>query len=147
MSTVRKQIRDAVKAALVAAGNFGSNVFIGRHDSVKSSALPCCDVYFGEAEYELISTSAGGDGNGRRYAVRRQLQCRILAKGTSSDIVEEELDTLLEAVLAAICADPTLGGVCKDLDPASDAPDIDDEGAVIIGAMVVTFEVYTEEVR
>ena len=142
--TVRKQIRDAAKTLLLAAGDFSTNVYIGRHDRIAKAKLPAADIYMGRSEYEPISRNPAG---GMDYEVHRDLVIEVTAKEVSGQEVEEALDILVESVLAALLIDRTLGGICRDMHPQEDGPDVDDAGSIDYGANAVVFVVITDETR
>lgn len=140
-ASLRKQIRDAVKAALIAAGDFGATVYIGRRDSIPAKSLPAACVYLNEEQIEYMGKATP---DLRRYAIQQEISVECYARQTAAESAEEEMDVLRDATITAVMADTTLGGSCKDINPTGSGPDINAEGNVNYGVIVVQFEAYLE---
>lgn len=141
MSSTRKTIRDAVKAAVVASEVVGSNVFAGRNDAIPENRLPAACVYLGEEQIEPLCW--GSDG--RTFAVRQELFVEAYTRKGSGEIVEERMDTLRDGIMTAVMSDATLAAAVLRVSPVSSSPDIDSEARTDIGAITIAFEVeYTE---
>jgi hypothetical protein len=110
MST-RTDIRNAIGTALTAAGVVvTANLIRGRNNTIASVSFPSAAVY---AINEQIEVRTMPIGRGEQF---RQLQVMVdyFTAQTSATIIDDLFDTGSAAVEAAILADPTLGGACRD---------------------------------
>jgi hypothetical protein len=108
MSHVRKQIRDAVAAALTGLTTTGTNVFKGRYFSMQTPKLPALLVYTTneDAELSIMGSSRGSD---------RVLSLVIEGYAISKTIVEDTLDQIAVEVEEAMASDYTLNGLTRDV--------------------------------
>jgi hypothetical protein len=110
MST-RTSIRNAIGTALTTAGVVvTANLIRGRNNTIASVSFPSAAVY---AINEQIEVRTMPIGRGEQF---RQLQVMVdyFTAQTSATIIDDLFDTGSAAVEAAILADPTLGGACRD---------------------------------
>jgi hypothetical protein len=110
MST-RTDIRNAIGTALTTAGVVvTANLIRGRNNTIASVSFPSAAVY---AINEQIEVRTMPIGRGEQF---RQLQVMVdyFTAQTSATIIDDLFDTGSAAVEAAILADPTLGGACRD---------------------------------
>jgi hypothetical protein len=110
MST-RTDIRNAIGTALTTAGVVvTANLIRGRNNTIASVSFPSAAVY---AINEQIEVRTMPIGRGEQF---RQLQVIVdyFTAQTSATIIDDLFDTGSAAVEAAILADPTLGGACRD---------------------------------
>jgi hypothetical protein len=110
MST-RTDIRNAIGTALTMAGVVvTANLIRGRNNTIASVSFPSAAVY---AINEQIEVRTMPIGRGEQF---RQLQVMVdyFTAQTSATIIDDLFDTGSAAVEAAILADPTLGGACRD---------------------------------
>ena len=126
MSHIRKQVRDAVSAALTAAG---LSVSASRAWPVQREQLPLVLVYVREEELEPVDMG-GGD-----RALRRRMSVHIEALAEASETVDDDLDALGVQIERALAMDRTLGGVTHDLVPESASLSMDADGERVFGAL------------
>lgn len=110
MST-RTDIRNAIGTALTTAGVVvTANLIRGRNNTIASVSFPSAAVY---AINEQIEVRTMPIGRGEQF---RQLQVMVdyFTAQTSATIIDDLFDTGSAAVEAAVLADPTLGGACRD---------------------------------
>lgn len=110
MST-RTDIRNAIGTALTTAGVVvTANLIRGRNNTIASVSFPSAAVYAINEQIEIRSMPIG---LGTQF---RQLQVMVdyFTAQTSTTIIDDLFDTGSAAVEAAILADPTLGGKCRD---------------------------------
>ena len=110
MST-RTNIRNAIGTALTTAGVVvTANLIRGRNNTIASASFPSAAVYAINEQIEIRSMPIG---LGTQF---RQLQVMVdyFTAQTSATIIDDLFDTGSAAVEAAILADPTLGGTCRD---------------------------------
>lgn len=110
MST-RTSIRNAIGTALTTAGVVvTANLIRGRNNTIASVSFPSASVY---AINEQIEVRTMPIGRGEQF---RQLQVMVdyFTAQTSATIIDDLFDAGSAAVEAAILADPTLGGACRD---------------------------------
>jgi hypothetical protein len=113
MST-RTQIRNAVGNALTGAGVVvTANLLKGRNNTIASVSFPSAAVY---ATTEQIEVRSLAPSNRVQY---RQLQVLVdyfVSEATPVvTIIDDLFDSGSAAIEAAVLADVTLGGVCRDL--------------------------------
>ena len=110
MST-RTDIRNAIGTALTTTGVVvTANLIRGRNNTIASVSFPSAAVY---AINEQIEIRTMPIGRGTQF---RQLQVMVdyFTAQTSATIIDDLFDAGSAAVEAAILADPTLGGACRD---------------------------------
>lgn len=120
---VRTQLRDAVVGACDALTTTGIKCYPNRPGSrpVQTSELPLLLVYTNDENVELSSGTRGT----RRLERVIELAVRGYARGTGD--VDATLDTICAEVETALAADPTLGGLAKDLYLAAVKKEADDQ--------------------
>ena len=110
MST-RTDIRNAIGTALTTAGVVvTANLIRGRNNTIASISFPSASVYAINEQIEVRTLSPVSRD---QY---RQLQVIVdyFTAQTSTTIIDDLFDTGSAAVEAAILADVTLGGKCRD---------------------------------
>ena len=111
MST-RTDIRNAIGSALTGASVVvTANLLKGRDRTLTSAGFPACAVYAVSEDIEIRSLAPSNRVQYRRLEVSVDYFTAV----TSSTILDDLLDTGSAAVEAAVLADVTLGGVCRDL--------------------------------
>jgi hypothetical protein len=111
MST-RTNIRTATANALTGALVVPTaNILRGRNNTIASISFPAAAVY---AVSEQIEVRTLGPSNRTQY---RQLQLVVdyFIAESGTYLIDDLFDTGSAAVEAAVLADVTLGGVCRDL--------------------------------
>lgn len=113
MST-RTNVRNAIGSALTGAGVVPTaNILRGRNNPIASVSFPSAAVY---AVREQIQVESLAPNTRVQY---RQLQVNVDYFVAEADPVVTAIDDLFDsgsaAVEAAVLADVTLGGVCRDL--------------------------------
>ena len=108
---VRTQIRDAALALIDSLTTTGARAYAGRPETrpLQPSELPALLVHTNDVESEEVSGTRGS----RRFVHLCDVVIEGYAKGTGD--IDATLDTIEKEVRAALEADPTLGGLCKDL--------------------------------
>jgi hypothetical protein len=134
MAHLRQQIRDAIETTLTGLTTTGSNVFIQRTEPLETSKLPALVISTPTDE----RTGFAGMGPPRTFI--RELTVQIEAYAHQSNVVDL-LDTIAAEVETAICADPTLGGLCKDLFITSSEMSLSGESAQPSGINTMQFTV------
>lgn len=134
MAHPRKQIRDAVLAALQAPGatSCGSKVFGNRARQLWKTELPCLLVYT-ESESAEIYTQAP-------LEYKRSLKLVIEVVAVAADNLDDQLDEILEQLERAIYRDETFGDLVSTTTIVSTEMDIIDEGEKPAGAAKLTLE-------
>jgi hypothetical protein len=103
----RRQIRDAVVAALKAADTAaGERVFPARSNPFKRVDLPAVAV--------LTSSETSDDGQTAPRELKRVMRLEVQAAVEDTANVQDVLDALALQLERAMHADPTFGGVCAD---------------------------------
>lgn len=111
MST-RTDIRNTVATKLTTAGVVPTaNIYRGRNNTIAATSFPACAVY---AIQEQIEVKSLAPSNRVQY---RQLQLIVdyFTIETSTTIIDDLFDTGSAAVEAAVLADVTLSGYCRDV--------------------------------
>ena len=140
---LRKQIRDAVKTAVETVTAFESRVYIGRHDALPPDQMPAAAVFLGDEKLE----KASGGGGTVQYQVELEVAVEAYAKQAGDTLPEEQLDAYRESIIAAVVADPTLGGIVLDISPTGAVHMESSDGAVNLGNLTVTFTALYFETR
>jgi len=109
----RRQIVNAAAAALAGLASTGSRVYPGRDWPVSADSADYLLVY---ARQE---TSQSATMKGAARSLQRVV--RLMVDGVTSSFADNDaqLDAIAEEVEAALAADPSLGGLAKDLFLAS----------------------------
>lgn len=108
MAHARKTVRDALTTAVTGLTTTGANVYQSRVYPIEAAGLPGLLV-FAEADRVVDSTL---NGNRTLY---RQTTFVVEAHAKATSALDDTLDLICEEVEVALAADPTLGGVCTDL--------------------------------
>lgn len=133
----KTQIRDAAATACAALTSTGANVFKARPDErpLQEGELPALCIYTDEEDIEVGTLGRSG----RRLIRTLELRFRGSAKSTGD--LDKTLDNITKEVEAAIGADPTLGGKCKDAYPIAVRKDRDAEGEKPASWVEIVFSV------
>lgn len=131
----RKLIREAVKAALVAAGTAAADrVFETRLVPWRTAQLPAISVYSRSEDGITVESEP--------RVLRRPLSLVIEGVVIANQDVDDALDALSLEIERAMHADPTLGDVCGDSYLASvELGMMDVEGARPMGAVQLVYAV------
>jgi hypothetical protein len=108
----RTNIRNAIGSAITSAAVVPTeNLLRGRDRTIASVSFPACAVY---AVNESIEVKSLAPNNRVQY---RTLDVNVdyFTSVTGTTILDDLLDTGSAAVEAAVLADVTLGGNCRDL--------------------------------
>jgi len=133
---VEKQIRDAVVTVLTGLTTTGANVFPYRFYPVAENQLPALLVYTDDEEIEPDTLATLGGGHKKAH----KLEVRIEVLEKQSLEVEGTIALIYKEVIIALEADPTLGGLVKDLMNTSNSKDTNDEGEQPAIAGIMTWQ-------
>lgn len=132
----RQQIREAVAAALVAAGTVaGDRVYTTRMWPYRRAQLPALAVYSLEEPVDPESRATSP----RRLT--RNLQLAVEGAVEATEGVDDDLDDLALEVERAMHADDTLGGLAGDVLLSSTELAVLEEGAKPVGLVRLVYEV------
>lgn len=139
MAHLRKQIRQAIQAALI-AGNTkaGSRVFSSRTLPLERTELPALNVVV------LDESSDAGASNTEPTILNRTAQFGIIAVTTLSDKIDDELDDFAEQVETVVEAASVSGfgqPMVIDTTLTGTVISIDEEQKRPIGAIRLTYAV------
>lgn len=129
---VRKQIRDAMVAALDGLTTTGSNVFSGRVYAVQRTELPCLLVYFEEEGSEIDAMGTSG------RPLDRQAQITVEGVARVTTALEDTLDAIAKEVEAALGGN-RLGGLARDVQLSRTRYGLTGEGDAQHGAVRLTW--------
>lgn len=137
---LRRQIREAAGTALTGLSTTGANVFQSRVRPVAENKLPCLLISSEEESSDMASI-----GYPRLMQRSLTLSVKAVAKATAN--LDDTLDQICKEVEVALAADPTLGGVAKDLRLAETRIGIDAESDKPVGVadMLWQADYYTTE--
>jgi hypothetical protein len=108
----RTSIRNAIGNAITGAGVVvTANLLRGRDRTLASTSFPACAVYAVTEDIEVTSLAPSNRVQYRTLEVSVDYFTAV----TGSTILDDLLDTGSAAVEAAVLADVTLGGACRDL--------------------------------
>jgi len=130
MSHARKQIRDAVKAALTGLTTTTTNVYVNRAHMLESAKLPCLSIHVRSDKPRRITET---DIEHERTV---EIVVEAHAAGAS---VDDTLDTICAEVETKIGADATVGGLLLDCELEGTSIDVSGEGAKPSGMAEMTF--------
>ncbi len=133
MTHPRKDIRDAVVAALTGQTAAGSKVYPTRVRPLAEGGLPCILVYAGSESVEIYQESP------REYERLLTLSVEALAK--ADDGLDDVLDALALQIEHELMQDHTLGEICGDVVLKGAELTVAGEGDTLIGSCVLTYEI------
>ena len=107
-TNIRNAIGNAITVALVVPT---ANLLRGRDRTIASTSFPACAVYAVNEDVEIRSLAPSDRVQYRTLEVAVDYFTAV----TGSTILDDLLDTGSAAVEAAVLADVTLGGACRDL--------------------------------
>ena len=133
------QIRDAIYTAVLGAGTgtAGNRVYKARPRTrpLQDADLPALLIYTNSDEGTLASGQLGS----RRVAYVLDAVVHGYAKSTGD--TDATLDAMRKEAQIALAADPTLGGLVKDLWLRSVEKEMDDDADKPVWSITMTFEV------
>ena len=130
---VRKQIRDAVAAALTGLTTSGTHVFENRTIELQDTDLPGLRIYTSEEDVSTLSV-----GVARRREHKLVLKVEACSKKSSG--MDDELDAMVGEVLIAIDANQGAGGA-RYIEPRRIEIEMQGEAEKEIGVASMSFEV------
>ena len=133
MAHGRKQIRDALVAAVTGLATTGSRVFPSRVHPLPKDLEPSLLVY------AMRETSAG-DTMGRPITLERTVTIAVEAVVKESTTADDTLDQVAAEVEAAVGGDPHLGGIVLDTVLTETDIAFSGEGEMPVGRMRLEFE-------
>lgn len=135
MAHVRQQIRDAIVTALTGLATTGASVFRSRIYPIEAARLPGLCVYTMTEASEIETIS-------RPRLSSRDLTVAVEAYVSGVSNYDNTLDTISAEVEQALAADPSLGGLAKDLKIAAFEAEFAGEGEqpVAVGRITVAVE-------
>lgn len=131
---LRKQIRDAVAAALTSLTTSGARVYESRTHELQDANLPGLRIYTNSEDArvsEILSSNR---------VLERDLQLVVEACSKKSSGLDDELDLMVQEVEVAIAANQGAGGA-KWIQLKSIEIDMEGEAEKEIGVARMTFEV------
>ena len=133
-SHLRKQIRDAVAAALTGLATSGARVYESRTHELQDANLPGLRIYTNSEDArvsEILSSNR---------VLERDLELVVEACSKKSSGLDDELDLMVQEVEVAIAANQGAGGA-KWIQLKSIEIDMEGEAEKEIGVARMTFEV------
>jgi hypothetical protein len=142
MAHARKAIRDRVVTVVTGLSTTGSNVEIGRTNSVSTSDLPALYIYSGVEE--VLRTTLTYPSELTRHF---NITIEAVVSDSNPQTAENTIDTILAEVETALSADNTLSANVKDFVLASVEVSRrgDQERSVLVMAIEYVFEYMTAE--
>ena len=134
MSHARTQISQAVAALLKGQTSAGNNVFEARVYPLNDPKLPALLVY---TKQETV----GEQSISRPRTQQRELMVTVEAYVKARGIVDEATDDLALEIEQRIAADPTLGGLVKDIALDTTETQFSDDGEKPVAVAILTFSV------
>jgi hypothetical protein len=129
---IRKQIRDAVAAALDGLPTTGMNVFENRLHELQDDELPALRIYTND---ESISIASLGQFRRRQHSLDVVVECC----SKKSDGMDDELDAMVREVIERLDANQGAGGA-KMIEPRRIETDMEAEAERDVGVARITFE-------
>ena len=136
MAHARKQIRDAVGAALIAAATVaGARVHLSRVYPLQAANLPALRIYTTDEASETDERTMGADPQ----MLRKQL---LIVEGVLKQTadIDDAMDELAAEVEIAL-AENMLGDLIKDIVIAGTNLDINADGEQPVGVVTMSYEV------
>lgn len=132
MSHVRKQLRDAVIAAIKAgAPAFNNRVDKARGFMRNTDLLPCAEVSTPGEQAQGVTTD---------NMIARNIELVVTISAAASDTVEDQCDALAVAVEKAVLS-PSVLDLAQEITPESMGFEISTEGEQRIGRMQLSWAV------
>jgi hypothetical protein len=131
----RRQIRAAIKTAILAISDFGSRVDTNRPDPyLQTQDYPFAAIYNTEPEAAVLLDIS-------ESTLKRSAIIGIEIR-TSGPGIDDALDDLADLVEQALKADFTLGGLAVNSQLSSTTgPELDPEAKKVIGAIRLDYEI------
>jgi hypothetical protein len=130
--SVRKQVRDAVAAALAGLPTTGARVFENRLHELQDDELPALRIY---ASDESIRTASMGTKRRREHTLEVMVEC--CSKKTAG--MDDELDAMIKEVIERLDANQAAGGA-KMVEPRRIETDMEAEAERDVGVARISFE-------
>lgn len=134
MNHARTQIRQAVVTLLKGNTSAGNNVFEARVYALDDPKLPALLVY---TKQETV----GEQTIGYPRTQQRELQLTVEAYVKARGKVDEDTDTLALEIEQLIAADPSLGGLVRDIALDTTETQFSDDGEKPVAVAILTFSV------
>lgn len=134
MNHARTQIRQAVATLLKGNTSAGNNVFEARVYALDDPKLPALLVY---TKQETV----GEQTIGYPRTQQRELQLTVEAYVKARGKVDEDTDTLALEIEQLIAADPSLGGLVRDVMLDTTETAVSDEGEKPIAVAVLNYAI------
>lgn len=135
---IRKQIRDALKAALTGLATTGSRVYASEVYPSGDARLPGLNILTGDTE---VAEDGVYTGRILIWDMRATIECR--AKPADGTELADQLDAMAGEVIEALMADRTLGGLAIGLIPsrtnAALTPALERPAGVVFVTVTITF--------
>lgn len=131
---IRKNIRDAIVAAVTGLATTGSRVFRTRLYALSPEKVPGLCVY---AQSEIIDTATIGSD---RTQIR-VLEVAVEGYAIEVNNLDNKLDQIGAEVEVALAADVTLGGLCQDVLLKTIEIEYSGEGDQPAGTIKLVYEV------
>jgi hypothetical protein len=131
MAHIRKQIREAVAAAVTSLTTTGTNVFQSRAYAFDSATLPCLAIYTTDETSEI-------DSIGTPRGLYRTLMIKVEGRCRATSDVDDTMDLMCKEVEVAL-GSSTLSGLAKDFRLAATTMDIDRSAEQPTGLVVMTW--------
>lgn len=132
---VRQQIIEAAVLALTGLESTGARVYESREREIPVADLPALLVY-GRPEQSAPMTMGGPNRK-----MERQLTLAVEGLTATTADSDAGVNQLALEVERALCNDPTLGGVCRDLFLSSTDPNARAESELRTGRIQMNFTV------
>lgn len=136
MPHVRTQIRQAVRAALIAGGtSAGARVFDSRVRQIQESELPCIVIESGDEQSEAATIGRPIEVLTRDYNLRVIVMVSVVG-----DDYAEALDDLAAQVETIVGRDAFNAGGAQFIYPTGFSPTVTDEGEYTIARGAIEFK-------
>jgi len=133
MSTKRKNIRQAIKAALIGNTDAGTRIYTSRVKPIWEDERPLILVY---SRTENVTEFAVAP---REYDRVLELSIEIVIDG--ADDIDDDLDIVGQQVEAVMFEDDTWGGLASDTQLKGMSMQIEKDGKQLIGSLILNYEV------
>jgi hypothetical protein len=132
MAHVRQQIRDALAALLTGLTTTGANVFTHGLYPFDAAGLPGLNI--ATPSENLEDAARGTQG--------RELTATVEGYASAAGQMADVLDTIAAEVETQVQTDPTLGGLCHQLQLTGTELELSGEAHQPVGMLTLTFTTY-----
>jgi hypothetical protein len=129
---VRAQISDWVRAHLTGLPTTGDNVFKGRTRKLPAGHPATLLIYVRAEQSEPDAMGILG----------RALRLRVEGRVTMADVPDDTLDTIALEVEPAMVADPTLGGLAREVSLISTTIEAQAPGDAHVGEIALEYRIF-----